>query len=159
MARPDRPSRVWTGLDALVQVFVVDKDNDRIDFFQTGDADAPAVNYCYFQNCSLNSEMPYVRRPITGRPSKRILRDTDEWELSVEHLYLSWAYEFDPLQLFDRSNRLELNLTLQKLEDQEDIEEIQLIPAFRVSCNLAAAENGLFIGSAKFAGEQLFRGR
>lgn len=160
-ADPNNPrTRVWTGLDALVKVFFLDENGNRSNFKgpvtgSNGSNPDPVVNYCYFQNTSLNSETPYIRRPVTGRSNKRILIETDEWELTVEHFYLGHSYEFDPLQIFSRDRKLELVLSLQAPENPADIEEQTLTPCFRVACNISGQENGVFQGSAKFAGEGL----
>jgi hypothetical protein len=157
-ANPSSPRyRVWTGLDALVQVFYID-DNGNLKNFNglvnDGNPD-PVVGYCFFQNTSLNSEVPYTRRPVTGRDKKRIITDIDEWELTVEHFYMGRYYESDPLQIFAREKKLSLHLSLINPERPDD-QEIQVLqPAQRIACNISGQENGIFQGSAKFAAEEL----
>lgn len=160
-ADPSHPrTRVWTGLDALVKVFYLTDDNELKNFNgAVSDTNPdPVVRYCYFQNTSLNSETPYIRRPVTGRDKKRIIIDTDEWEFTVEHFYMGHFYEFDPQQIFSRDKRLALVLTLINPDISTDTEEHILKPAFRVACNISGQENGIYQGSAKFVSEDLFMG-
>lgn len=157
-ADPAHPrTRVWTGLDATVKIFYLN-DNGQLKNFNGdigGENQDPIVSYCYFQNTSLNSETPYIRRPVTGRDKKKIVVETDEWELTVEHFYMGHFYEFDPLQIFDRSKPLALMLTLQNPALIDDTEIQLLKPAYRVACNISGQENGIFTGSAKFISEGL----
>ncbi len=158
-ADPQHPrDRVWTGLDAIVQVFYLNDQGQRYNFngLITEQNSDPIVNYCYFQNTSLNSETPFTRRPVTGRNQKRIITETDEWELTVEHFYMGRYYEFDPLQIFDRCKKLALVLSLVNPAKSDDDREIQVMsPAQRVACNISGQENNIFTGSAKFVGEML----
>lgn len=149
-------TRVWTGLDAYVEVYYVDANNNRIN--KNGNpwvlADGPLVNYCFFQNMNLDGQVPFIRRPVTGRPQKIIVVEIDEWELSVEHFYLGIQQELDPLVLFARDKKLELVCRLQALEDAAQIDLHTLVPAKRVACSVTGRENDVLTGTAKFASEQ-----
>ena len=149
--------RVWTGLDAHVKVFLLDANGVRSNFLgpvspQNPD---PVVRYCYFQNVSLNSEVPFTRRPVTGRSRKVLITETDEWDFTVEHFYMGRYYEFDPISIFNRQRKFELELMLFNPERPDDYEINVLSPAYRIACNISGTENGILQGSAKFVSEEL----
>jgi hypothetical protein len=149
-------NRVWTGYDAFVYVYWNDADGNRIN--KNGgpwtETDGPLVPYCFFQNMTLDGNVPNVRRPVTGRPQKRLLVDIDEWELSVEHFYVSKVKELDPTTIFARDKILELVLKLQAPENLTDEDDHTLVPARRIACTVTGRENEVLVGTAKFAAEQ-----
>src|SRR5688572_12465450 len=149
-------NRVWTGLDALVLVYHRNAAGQRVKLngtlWQPGDP--PLVNYCYFQNTSLSADVPFTRRPVTGRPKRRILTQTEEWELNVETFYLGVDREL-ALEIFDREKILELVLHLQAPENLTEEEPHMLTPAKRVSFQISGRENDVLTGNAKFAAEDL----
>lgn len=149
--------RVWTGLDAHVKVFFVNNDGVRTNFLGVVSPENPdpVVRYCYFQNISLNSEVPFTRRPATGRSLKVLTTEIDEWDFTVEHFYMGRYYEFDPISIFNKYRKFELELMLFNPEYPDDYEINVLTPAYRIACNISGTENGIMQGSAKFASEEL----
>lgn len=148
--------RVWTGLDAVVLVYHIDSSGNRINLLGQpwNEADGPLLNYCYFQDINLNAQLPNQRRPVTGRPHKKITVLTEEYDMTVSHFYLG-VKEIDPEVIFHRSKILELVLYLQAYDAPAEIEPHRLLFAKRESFSISGEENGVLTGNAKFIAEQL----
>jgi hypothetical protein len=67
-------NRIWTGYDADVFIYLNDEDGNRIlpGGGPWSELDGPLLTYCYFQDMDLTADLPNTRRPVTGRPNKRI---------------------------------------------------------------------------------------
>jgi hypothetical protein len=111
--------RIWIGQDADVLVYFSDKQGTRLGPTHNPwtDADGPLLLYCFLQSTTLSGNLPNQRRPVTGRPQPRIVVQAFEYELDVDHFYLSKAKELNLDNIFNREQPLELVLRMQTLDD------------------------------------------
>lgn len=148
--------RIWTGLDAWVEVYHTNDAGVRINL--AGNPwtvlDGPLLDYCFFQNVSLSAELPSTRRPVTGRPQRKLTVLAEEYSMDVEHFYLGKAKEVSHDVIFHREKILELVLRLQAPESPPDLDLHTLKMARRTSWDISGQENGNMLGSAKFTAEQ-----
>lgn len=152
---PNRP-RIWTGFDADVFVYLSDAEGNRqgpgnVPWVEDH---GPAVSFCYFENINLDGTVPAVRRPVTGRPERRITVENWEYELSVGHLYFQ-AAELPVATVFSREQVLELVLQLKDPYNPEDVELRTLKIARCINFQLSTESTSNVKDNVKFLAEKM----
>lgn len=149
-------NRIWVGQDADVLVYLSDANGQRLNLAGTPwvPVNGPVLLYCYLQSTTLSANLPNQRRPVTGRPQLRITVQAYEYELDVEHFYLTKVKELDLNTIFNREQFLELELKLQAYDNPNKIELHTLKIAKATSFSVASSDNQNVTGRAKFIAEQ-----
>jgi len=149
-------NRIWVGQDADVLVYLSNKAGDRLNAAGTPwlPADGSILIYCFLQSTTLSGNLPNARRPVTGRPQMSITVQAYEYELDVEHFYLTKDKELDLNKIFNREQYLELVLQLQAQDNLTKIEPHTLKVCKATSFSVASSDNQNVTGRAKFIAER-----
>lgn len=149
--------RIWTGFDADVLLYLADENKNRLNAGGGPwvENDGPILQYCYFENCSLDGTLPNQRRPVTGRPRQKIVVQAYEFELSVDHIYFRKSLELPLSSIFHREQWLEIVLRLQAPENLSDKDEHTLFRAKAINFNLTAPATENVISKQKFIAEEM----
>lgn len=147
---------IWTGLDADVLLYLSNAAGERVNAAGTPwvDSDGTILQYCFFQGATLTGDITYSRRPVTGRPTRRILESTlFEPELTVTYFFLSKSSQINLSQIFNKEQYLEVILRFTSHRDASDVEPHTLKLAKAVQFQITAEDNRNAQGQAKFVGE------
>lgn len=152
---------VWTNLDIDVELYHEDLWGELISGAVSG---APVIKYLFLESASLNAEAKLARRPVTGRPQKRIItEETYEYTLEVKHLYFSGSDEFDVDDIFcnvaqpSRRLRMLMKFVNPQTDSQETHTLFAALPAsFRLETEGGAVDSPVSLshGSATFWAER-----
>jgi hypothetical protein len=149
--------RIWTGEDCNVNVYFDDGNGNRLN--ESGadydpNVDSPLLAYCYWQSVAISGDLPMVRRPCTGRPRKRIVRDQYEYDASVAHFVIRFATEQDVLNIFNREKCLQFEIEGIDVLYSKDPEKRILKMAYARQFKITSQSSGNIEGSAEFWAEE-----
>jgi len=149
-------NRIWVGQDADVLVYLSNLNGDRLNAAGApwSPPDGSLLIYCYLQSTTLSATVPTTRRPVTGRPQMRIINQAYEYELDVEHFYLTKDRELDLNKIFNREQYLELVLQLQAQDRPTKIELHTLKVCKATTFSISESDNENVTGRAKFMAER-----
>lgn len=148
---------IWTGLDVYVRIYFDDGLGNRIN--EEGEpfneeVDLPILEYCFFESATVNGTVPLERRPVTGRPFEKIVAQQYQYEMDVSYLYFKKSAELKLESIFNRENRLQIDMFCDgapygKIDDHHIL---KVATAQSFTKRMSDNENGT--GSAKFLAER-----
>jgi len=142
------PDTIWVGNECTVYVY---PDNGA----GAKASETPFFQYCFYQNCVVRARLNFDRRPVTGRQKKKIVRDEYEYEMSVDHYYLSKAIELDLSTVFNREQPLYIDMVLEHPHlPPEEAEHHVLKIAYATSISINSKDNTEVTGSVEFSAEE-----
>lgn len=149
--------RIWTGEDCNVRVYLDDGEGNRIN--ESGMAfdplvDLPLIDYCYWQSLSVDAELPMARRPCTGRPRLKIVRDGYIYQATVSYWMMRFSHEINLNQIFNREKCLQFEIEGLDVTFGKDLETKVLKVAYARNFKITSQSAGNAEGSAEFWAEQ-----
>lgn len=146
--QPNTP--IWTGNDVTVYIYSADP--------VTGDklSEIPIFSHCFMQDCTVAGSVDVQRRPVTGRPRRKIVtQQYDNVELSVGHFYLSKAIEINLDDVFHREKVLLIEMECLVIGDNPDNSDLHTLRMARATdFSISSSDNRNVTGSAKFSAEE-----
>lgn len=134
---------IWTANEVSVLVYADDGFGNKV-----GNA---LFQYCFFQGVVLSATLPMNREPVLGRPTLKLVAQAYEYEMSVEHWFIHKDREFDLTNVFNRTKRLVLEMSMQHSGETPEVHLLKL--ALANSFAIQAQDNNNAQGSAKFSAE------
>jgi hypothetical protein len=134
---------VWTANEVSVLVYADDGFGSK-----SGNV---IFEYCYFQNVVVTATLPMNREPVLGRESLKLVAQAYEYEMSVDHWFIQKTREFDVANVFNRSKRLFLEMSMRHAGETPEVHSLKLALANTFSIQLQ--DNQTAQGSAKFSAE------
>ncbi len=140
---------IWTGNDVTVFIYAAGPDGEKL-------SEIPLFSHCFMQDCKVSGQLNYERRPVTGRPKKKIVaHEWGEYEMSVGHFYLSKDIELDLDEVFHREKLLLIEMVCLHEGDNPDNAETHTLKMAK-ACDFAITsnDNQNVLGTAKFCAEE-----
>lgn len=135
---------IFTQLDLDIFVYADDGAGNRVN------PNTPLLQYCYLQGSTLRSSTLNERQEVWGRPKKRILLGTEEYEMDVDHFLLRRDTEMNLASIFNRTKKLQLEWRFQQ---GSRIEVHVLKVACAVGLAITSQDNQNVTGAVQFQAE------
>lgn len=142
---------VWTGQDAIVDVYLDDGEGNRV-------SGGPILSYCYWQDFSINAQMEQQRRPVTGRSKLKITNRAYTYDAQVSHFYFRKSEEIRLTDVFNREQAIQFEVTLDKphysgtAPFEADAHTLKI--AKNSNWRITGDENDILVATANFAAEE-----
>lgn len=137
------PDIIWMGNEASVVIFADDGFGNKI-----GNA---IFEYCFFQDFVITAVLPMAREAVTGRENLKLVTQAYEYECSVEHWFARKAVSFNMADVFNRTKRLIIEMSMQHHGETPETHTLKM--AFAGGFSIKAEDNKQATGSAKFSAE------
>lgn len=156
---------VWTLADADVSVYQEDSNGNLTDFELVGGLDVPKpiFTYCFLESAEISAGTPTIRRAVTGRGRRKILRPAnyfDDVKMTVDNLFLRKSQEIDFTKVFNVTKQLRLALKFDRLTNSGvapfENDTLTLSFCFATSIVIKGQQADIVNLSATFEAEKLF---